>query len=42
MLLLKGKDMSLLSMKVDGFVHSTFENIRNFLHGVDHGGNLDV
>ena len=35
-------DVSLLFMEVDSFVHPSFQSNRDFLHGVDHGGDLDV
>ena len=34
--------MDLLLVKVDGLVHPSFKGIRDLLHGVDHGSNLDV
>ena len=42
MFFLKGDDMSLLFVKVNGLVHSFLKSIRDLLHGVDHGSNLDV
>ena len=29
-------------MEVNGFVHPSFECVRDFFHGVDHGGDLDI
>ena len=34
--------MSFLLVEVDGFFHPSFESGGNFLHGVDHGSDLDV
>ena len=34
--------MSLLLVEVDGFFHPSLEGGGNFLHGVDHGSDLDV
>ena len=42
MSLFKGEDMSFLSMEVNGFTHLGFERVWNFLHRVDHGGELGV
>ena len=39
---LEGKDVSLLLVEVDGFNHPCFKHIRDFLHQVDHGGELGV
>ena len=39
---LESDDVSLLFMEVDGFVHPSFQSSRHLLHGVDHGGDLDV
>ena len=39
---LKSDNASLLFMEINGFVHPSFQSSRDFLHGVDHGGNLDV
>ena len=39
---LESNDASLLFVKVDGFVHPSLKSVRDFLHGVDHGGNLNV
>ena len=35
-------DASLLSMKVDSFAHPGLKSVRDFLHRVDHGSDLDV
>ena len=42
MSLFKSKNMGLLLMEVDGFVHPAFKDIRDLLYGIDHGGNLNV
>ena len=42
MSLFEGEDASFLSMEVDGFAHPGFERVWNFLHGVNHGGELGV
>ena len=42
MFLFKGDNVGFLSMKVDGLAHPGLEGVRDFLQGVDHGGNLDV
>ena len=39
---LESDDASFLSMEVDGFVHPGFKIVRDFFHGVDYGGNLDI
>ena len=42
MSLFESNDTSLLLVEVNGFVHPSFKDIKDFLHGVDHGGDLDV
>ena len=42
MSLLEGKDTSFLLMEVNGLAHPGFEQVRDFFHGVDHGGKLGV
>ena len=39
---LESNNASFLLMEVDGFAHPGFKSVRDFFHGVDHGGNLDV
>ena len=42
MFLLEGKDVSFLLMEVDGFACPGFKQIRDFFHGINHGGKLGV
>ena len=35
-------DASLLSMEVNSFAHPGLKSVRDFLHRVDHGSDLDV
>ena len=39
---LESDNVSFLPMEIDGFAHPGFKSVRDFFHGVDHGGNLDV
>ena len=39
---LESNDASFLLMEVNGFAHPGLESVRDLLHRVDHGGDLDV
>ena len=39
---LESNNTSLLLMEVNGCVHPGLKSVRDFLHGVDHGGNLNI
>ena len=42
MSLLEGYNASFLLVEVDGLFHPSLESGGNFLHGVDHGSDLDI
>ena len=42
MSLFKGEDATLLSMEVNGFAHPGLEQVWNFFHRIDHGGELGI
>ena len=39
---LESDDASLLFVEVNGLFHPCFQSAGNLLHGVDHGGDLNV
>ena len=39
---LESNDVHFLFVEVNGFAHPSFESVWDLLHGIDHGGNLDV
>ena len=42
MSLLESYDISFLLVEVDGLFHPSLESGGNFLHGIDHGSELDI
>ena len=42
MSLLESYDTSFLLVEVDGLFHPSLESGGNFLHGIDHGSELDI
>ena len=39
---LESDDVSLLFVEVDGLFHPHFQSTGDLLHGVDHGGDLNI